>query len=42
MGKAKMDIIAERLNDAWQYKTITIRIKSPPSIKQTIQIIPSE
>ena len=41
-GKARMDIIADRINNEWNYKTINVRIKNPPELKQTIEIITSE
>ncbi|MGV8815798.1 MAG: cytochrome c oxidase assembly factor Coa1 family protein [Gelidibacter sp.] len=37
-GKAKMDIIAGRINDEWKYSKINVRIKNPPEKKQTIEI----
>ncbi|MFH6768802.1 cytochrome c oxidase assembly factor Coa1 family protein [Gaetbulibacter aquiaggeris] len=41
-GKARMDIIADRINNEWEYKKINVRIKSPPEKKQTIEIIKME
>lgn len=41
-AKARMDIIADRINNEWMYKKIDIRIKNPPEQKQTIEIIKSE
>lgn len=38
-GKALMDGIAERTNDSWEYKKITIRIKNPPEKRQTINVL---
>jgi len=38
-GNAKMDIIADRINNMWNYNKINVRIKNPPEKKQTIQII---
>jgi len=38
-GKAFMDGFAERSNDSWEYKKITIRIKNPPEKRQTIDIL---
>lgn len=38
-GKATLDIFAERLNDDWIYKSIKIRIKTPPEKKQTIEVL---
>ena len=35
-GKGKMDISANKVNENWKYKKVTIRIKDP---KTTIQII---
>ncbi|AFL79959.1 hypothetical protein Aeqsu_0447 [Aequorivita sublithincola DSM 14238] len=37
-GKAMIDIVANLINDAWSYKKIQIRIKTPPEKKQTIEI----
>ena len=41
-GKARMDIISDRINNEWKYKKINVRIKSPPEKKQTIEIIKAE
>ena len=41
-GKARMDIIADRINNKWSYKKINVRIKNPPEKKQTIEIIKTE
>lgn len=41
-GKAKMDIAADRISEAWSYTKINIRIKSPVEKKQTIEIITAE
>ena len=41
-GKAMLDISAERSNETWDYKLITVRIKSPLEKKETIEIISSE
>ena len=41
-GKARMDIIADRINNEWNYKKINVRIKNPPEKKQTIEIIKAE
>src|SRR5690606_27097276 len=38
-GKALMDGIAERINDSWDYKKITIRVKNPPEKRQTINVL---
>ena len=38
-GKAIMDVEAERSNDIWEYKKITIRIKNPPEKRQTISVL---
>ncbi|MBC8756245.1 hypothetical protein H2O64_16335 [Kordia sp. YSTF-M3] len=38
-GKAMLDISALFENEAWTYKTITVRIKNPPTKKETIQIL---
>lgn len=40
-GKAMLDIVADRMNDAWIYKKITIRIKKPIEKKETIEILTS-
>jgi len=41
-GYARMDIIADKVNNEWVYKKINIRIKNPPEKKQTIEIIKAE
>jgi len=41
-GKAKMDIIADRINEEWKYSKINVRIKNPPEKKQTIEINTAE
>ena len=41
-GKAKMSIIADRINNEWNYKEINVRIKNPPEKKQTIEILKTE
>jgi hypothetical protein len=38
-GKAMLDILAERNNKTWDYKLITLRIKSPLEKKETIEIL---
>jgi hypothetical protein len=38
-GKALMDGIAERTNNSWEYKAITIRIKNPPEKRQIIEVL---
>lgn len=38
-GKARLDIIANKVNAEWVYKTITVRIKQPKDKKQTIAIV---
>lgn len=38
-GKAMLDILAERNNTTWDYKLITVRIKSPLEKKETIEIL---
>lgn len=37
-GKARMDIMAYRINGKWIYSKIYVRIKNPPENKQTIKI----
>lgn len=37
-GKAKMSVIANRINDNWEYEKISIRIKNPSDKLQTIKI----
>jgi hypothetical protein len=37
-GKASMDISADRIDNAWEYTKINIRIKNPPEKKQIIEI----
>ncbi|QXP59004.1 cytochrome c oxidase assembly factor Coa1 family protein [Olleya sp. HaHaR_3_96] len=41
-GKARMDITADKINNAWEYKIINVRIKNPPKNKQTIKIFKAE
>ena len=41
-GKARMDILADKVNGEWNYSKITVRIKNPPEKKQTIEIIKAE
>jgi len=38
-GKARMDIVANRIDNEWIYEKLNIRIKNPPEKKQTIEII---
>jgi hypothetical protein len=38
-GKGMMDIIADRVDDQWQYQKINFRIEKPIEEKQTIEII---
>lgn len=37
--RSKMDVIAQRNDDAWRYTSIRIRIKKPEDLKQTIEIL---
>ncbi|SIR18900.1 hypothetical protein [Maribacter ulvicola] len=37
--RSKMDILAEKRNDKWEYISINIRIKKPEKLKQTIAIL---
>ena len=37
-----MDITADKINNAWEYKIINVRIKNPPKNKQTIKIFKAE
>jgi hypothetical protein len=39
---ARMDIVAIRINNKWNYEKINIRVKNPPEKKQTIEIITAE
>ncbi|WP_282074110.1 cytochrome c oxidase assembly factor Coa1 family protein [Polaribacter atrinae] len=41
-GKARIDITADRINNEWNYKKINVRIKNPPELKQTIEIVTTE
>ncbi|MGO2358612.1 MAG: cytochrome c oxidase assembly factor Coa1 family protein [Mesonia sp.] len=41
-GKARMDILANRMHGKWNYETIKLRIKNPPEKRQSINIIPAE
>ena len=38
-GKGMMDIIADRVDDQWQYQKINFRIEKPIEEKKTIEII---
>ena len=38
-GKAKLDIIANKVETKWIYKTIVVRIKQPKDQQQTITIL---
>lgn len=37
-GKANMSVIANRINNIWEYKKISIRIKNPPEKRRTITV----
>lgn len=37
-GKANMHVIANRINKAWEYKKISIRIKNPPEKRGIITV----
>ncbi|WP_157483844.1 hypothetical protein [Maribacter hydrothermalis] len=37
--RSKMDVLAEKINDKWEYISINIRIKKPDELKQTIAIL---
>lgn len=37
-GNARMHVIANRINDSWEYEKISIRIKNPPEKQQTIVV----
>lgn len=37
-GKATMYAIANRINNVWEYKEITIQIKNPPENRQKIKV----
>lgn len=39
LGKARMDVEAMRVNDSWEYKTITVRIKNPQGKIQSISVL---
>ena len=41
-GKARMDITADRIDNEWNYRKISIRIKNPPEKKHTIEIFRAE
>jgi hypothetical protein len=41
-GKARMDISADRIKNEWNYTKINVRIKNPPELKQTIEILEVE
>jgi len=34
-----MDLKADRIDNEWVYKKLSVRIKNPPEKKQTIEII---
>lgn len=38
-GKARLDIMAHKVENEWDYKTINVRIKTPKDQQQTIDII---
>ena len=38
-GKGVMDIVANKVDNKWNYKTIDVRIKKPKKLKQTIPIL---
>jgi hypothetical protein len=38
-GKAKLDIIANKVETEWNYKTIAVRIKQPKDQQQTITVL---
>ncbi|TXE10745.1 hypothetical protein ES711_02225 [Gelidibacter salicanalis] len=38
-GKAKMDLMADRVKNEWRYTTIRDRIISPPEHKQSIEVL---
>ncbi|WP_026451942.1 cytochrome c oxidase assembly factor Coa1 family protein [Aequorivita capsosiphonis] len=37
-GKANMQVIANRINDSWEYQKVSIRVKNPPEKRQTIMV----
>ncbi|WP_324027513.1 hypothetical protein QSV08_06105 [Maribacter sp. BPC-D8] len=37
--RSKMDVLAEKINNKWEYISINIRIKKPEALKQTIPIL---
>lgn len=41
-GKAKLDLLANKVNSEWVFETITIRIKQPKDQQQTITILSEE
>ena len=41
-GKARLDISANKINNVWNYTKINVRIKSPPELKQTIEILTAD
>ena len=38
-GKARLDIVANKVDNNWSYKSINVRIKQPQDQKQTIAIV---
>ncbi|WP_456440249.1 cytochrome c oxidase assembly factor Coa1 family protein [Psychroserpens sp.] len=41
-GKARLDIVANKVGNNWSYKTIIVRIKQPKDQKQTILIVTND
>jgi len=41
-GNARLDIIANKVNNEWHYKTINVRIKNPKDQQQTITVLKTE
>ncbi len=37
--RAKMDVVAFKMNGNWEYQKIRVRIKQPPELKQSIPIL---
>ncbi|EIJ39915.1 hypothetical protein JoomaDRAFT_2958 [Galbibacter orientalis DSM 19592] len=38
-GKASLDISADRIKSEWNYTKINVRIKNPPELNQTIEVL---
>ena len=37
--RSNMDVLAHKVDEQWEYLNIKVRVKGPPELKQTIQIL---